>query len=347
MDAPLDILVVEDDSDTRANLQDILHLDAHRTEAVGSLQEMFENCRLGQFSCIILDRRLPDGTADEAIDRLCSLAPQAAVIVVTGYADLESTIAALRSGVADYILKPISPDALRASLGRLVRLRAAEERALQAERLAVIGQVVTSLAHESRGFLQKISCSAELLQMLVQDNNEALEELRRILAAEQGLLHLFEELRGYAAPMLLDKRETFLQSVWRSAWHDVAGRECRGELVDDPKDAQIVTQIDCFRMGQVFRNLFENAMAACDGRPLVRVQCDVAQDAVTVLVRDNGPGLDAEQRRRVFQPFFTTKSRGTGLGLAIAKRIIEAHGGNIRLGNSTNGAEFAISLPAH
>jgi signal transduction histidine kinase len=63
-------------------------------------------------------------------------------------------------------------------------------------------------------------------------------------------------------------------------------------------------------------------------------------------VRDNGPGLNPEQRRRIFDPFFTTKTKGTGLGMAIAKRIVEAHGGQITVGSgSGNGAEILIILP--
>jgi signal transduction histidine kinase len=63
-------------------------------------------------------------------------------------------------------------------------------------------------------------------------------------------------------------------------------------------------------------------------------------------VRDNGPGLNAEQRQRIFDPFFTTKTKGTGLGMAIAKRIVEAHGGEIAVGEGTaRGAEILITLP--
>jgi two-component system sensor kinase FixL len=64
------------------------------------------------------------------------------------------------------------------------------------------------------------------------------------------------------------------------------------------------------------------------------------------VIRDNGPGLGPEQRLRIFEPFFTTKSKGTGLGMAIAKRIVEAHGGWIAVGDGAHpGAELIIILP--
>jgi signal transduction histidine kinase len=68
--------------------------------------------------------------------------------------------------------------------------------------------------------------------------------------------------------------------------------------------------------------------------------------ALRVTMRDNGPGLTAEQKQKCFEPFFTTRKSGTGLGLAITRRIVEAHGGQIAAqGNGSSGAEFAISLP--
>ncbi len=347
MEAALDILIVEDDADTRANLEDILSLDDYSTASVGTLREAFDIVQLPEVSCILLDRRLPDGTADEALQRFSVLAPKAAVIVVTGYADLESTIAALRSGVSDYILKPISPQALRASLARLFRLKQAEERAQQAERLAVIGEVVTSLAHESRNFLQKISSSAELLELIEKDNPEALAEVRRILVAERGLEQLLEELRAYAAPILLNKSLLSIQAVWRKAWLDACrARMCHAQLLEEVSHEDVNVQIDEFRMTQVFRNLFENSLAACQENVEVQVVCKRQDSYLNVTVRDNGSGLDAEQRRRVFQPFYTTKSQGTGLGMSIAKRIIESHGGDISVGNCNYGAEFIIRLPA-
>ncbi|HEX3450483.1 MAG TPA: response regulator, partial [Isosphaeraceae bacterium] len=110
---PVDILVIEDDPDARANLRDILELDFHRVTAVGSATEALQQANLERFSAIILDRRLPDATAEQLMPKLKAADPNAAVIVVTGYSDLDGAIAALRQGATDYILKPFNPDFLR------------------------------------------------------------------------------------------------------------------------------------------------------------------------------------------------------------------------------------------
>src|SRR5262245_31691373 len=103
---PIRVLVVEDDADTRANLCDILELDAHAVDTAGSIAEAFDRDSWADYAAIILDRQLPDGTAEEALPRFRQLAPQAAVMIVTGYSDLRGAIAALRLGAADYIIKP-------------------------------------------------------------------------------------------------------------------------------------------------------------------------------------------------------------------------------------------------
>ncbi|MHC5537524.1 PAS domain-containing protein, partial [Singulisphaera rosea] len=116
---PLHILVIEDDADTRANLRDILELDDHKVESVGTAAEALARDDWSRFSAIILDRKLPDATADELLPRIRHEAPAADVIVVTGYSDLQGAVSALRQGATDYILKPISPDDLRSRLGRI------------------------------------------------------------------------------------------------------------------------------------------------------------------------------------------------------------------------------------
>ena len=125
--APL-VLVVDDDDDTRANLSDILELDGYRVATAASAGELLAPRDWDDVALVLLDRKLPDGSPQELVPKIREQAPQAAIIVVTGYADIEGAIAALRSGAADYILKPVNPDALRASIQRVMGRQQAEQR---------------------------------------------------------------------------------------------------------------------------------------------------------------------------------------------------------------------------
>jgi signal transduction histidine kinase len=108
--------------------------------------------------------------------------------------------------------------------------------------------------------------------------------------------------------------------------------------------------VDAFRLQQVFHNILDNALAAGSAPVAIEIRTSDSelegQPAVHVAVRDNGPGINPEQRSRIFDPFFTTKAKGTGLGLAIAKRIVEAHGGRIGVSETDGpGAAFLITIP--
>ncbi len=476
------VLVVDDDPDTRANLRDVLEMDEHVVETAGTVAEVLARDDWSRYAAILLDRKLPDGSAEELLPLLRQSAPGAAVLIVTGYADLQGAIAALRQGATDYILKPIDPDALRASLlrvadrrrlalekdrseaafrtlveaapctivilrpdGRLAyfsrfaeeltgyaagevlgqdffatflpeaerpsavenlrhvlagapvreverpvrckdgslrwalwnarllpayeggpavlavgqdvtALKRAQEAALQAERLAAIGEMMTGLAHESGNALARSQACLEMLALEVPDRPEALELVGRIQKAQDHLQQLYDEVRNYAAPLTLEREACALEGAWRQAWANL-GRQRQGRqasLREEPGPG-VRCLIDPFRLEQVFRNVLENALAACHDPVEIAVSCSLAlegEEAVRVAVRDNGPGLSAEQRRRIFEPFYTTKTKGTGLGMAIAKRIVEAHGGQIAVGpapSSTSagaeGAEIVITLP--
>jgi PAS domain S-box-containing protein len=474
----LDILVIEDDSDTQANLRDILELDAYHVESAFTAAQALRRKDWERFIAIVLDRQLPDATADELLPILRRTAPEAAVIIVTGYADLEGAIEALRQGAADYILKPINPDALRTSLNRITEKRRlaldkerseavfrnlveaaecmivilrpdhsvvyfspfaerltgysaqevrgrdfltlfrladargrvepavsrilagesghgiefsivcrdgsrrwivwnsryladyegppaimavgqditsfkqAQQRALQAERLAAIGQIVAGLAHESRNALQRSQACLEMLALTIKDRPEALDLLGRLQTAQDHLHHLYEDVRGYAAPIHLERRPCSLTEIWREAWSNLEPLRQRKQavLTESFRTLKTAVSADPFRLGQVFRNLLENAIAAGSAPVEIEILVEETthedQPALRVTVRDNGPGIDSEERPRIFEPFFTTKSKGTGLGLAIARRIMEAHGGQIAVGSEPQpGAVFILTIP--
>ncbi len=119
----LRIIIVEDDSDASENLRDILELDEHQVTLCGSAEAAFREPDLPRADVILLDWKLPDGSALEILPRLTGAAPEADVVIITGYGDFERAVSALRQGAADYLLKPINPDVLRTSIKRLSQRR--------------------------------------------------------------------------------------------------------------------------------------------------------------------------------------------------------------------------------
>lgn len=475
----LSVLVVEDDPDALSNLRDILELDGIRVYTAATAAEALRFNRWDELFAIVVDRKLPDGNAEELVPRLQALAPAAAVVIVTGHADLGGAIAALRQGAADYILKPIDADLLRARLSRIAEhhrtkgaldrseaalgallaaapcvilimradhtvqyfspfaerltgfsaeevcgrtynslfvpdeamelsierelgqalsgnpsqgfettihckngalvdlvwntqrlenyqgapavlaigqditlLKQAQDRVVQSQRLAAIGQMVTGLAHESRNALQRSQACLEMLVLELKDRPTALDLVARIQRAQDHLHHLYEEVRDYAAPIRLCQQRCNLGQIVHDTWAHLGparqGRDVQLFVEDHVLD--LSCSADPFALEQVFRNILENSIAA--GADPVRIdvtfaECQAGGDrALRISFRDNGPGLNAEQRAKIFEPFYTTKTRGTGLGMAIAMRIIEAHSGTIAVRNDCRaGAEIIVTVP--
>jgi signal transduction histidine kinase len=211
--------------------------------------------------------------------------------------------------------------------------------------------MITGLAHEGSNALARTQSSLEMLSWEVEDRPQALELVGRIQKAQDHLKRLYEDVRGYAAPLKLECDAWELSAVWRQAWANLAlqRKDRDATLTEHADSVDLRCAIDQFRLEQVFRNILENALAACADPCRIDVHCTATEigsrPAVQVAVRDNGPGLNAEQQQRIFDPFYTTKSKGTGLGMAIAKRIVEAHGGRISVAATSGGAEIRVVLP--
>jgi nitrogen fixation/metabolism regulation signal transduction histidine kinase len=137
----------------------------------------------------------------------------------------------------------------------------------------------------------------------------------------------------------------------REAWSDVVAvrGSAPGRVVEDVAGADPSCGVDAFQVKRVFRNLFENSLAAGADEMHVRVRRPPTAwgegAALALGVGDNRPGFAAEMRRRLFEPFFTTRTRGAGPGLATCRRIVGAHGGRIEAGADEPGAEVLFAPP--
>jgi signal transduction histidine kinase len=225
----------------------------------------------------------------------------------------------------------------------------AEERARQSERLAAIGETMAALTHESRNALQRSSASLELLELELEDRPGALQLVERTKQAQEQLRQLYEEVRQWAAPLTVSRHECNVKGVWREAWGQVSQvHQTCPEALREQIECEPICRIDRPLMHHVFRNIFENAIEVTPqgGSILVHTSkiSSNGRTALRILVRDEGPGLTAEQQARIFEPFFTTKKKGTGLGMALCQRIVHAHEGAIAAA-SPGGAEIEITLP--
>ena len=228
---------------------------------------------------------------------------------------------------------------------------------VHASRVAVVGELTGAIAHEINQPLGAILSNAEAAEMIMTSEAPRPAELRQILAdIRRDDLRAGEVIRRLRA--LLAKHHVEQQRFdLNEAVGDVASilraeARRRGATLDillpDPAASMVGDRI---QIQQVLINLVLNALEAVadlpEPRRKVEVELETAGGQVTLVVRDRGNGIAPEQRQKLFDSFFSTKSTGMGLGLSIVRTLVEAHGGRVWADNGTEGgAVFRVEMPA-
>jgi signal transduction histidine kinase len=236
---------------------------------------------------------------------------------------------------------------IRAQVETIAATRA---RLAQSEKLAALGQLATAIAHEVRNPLAVIRSAAQGIAETAPATDAAVrracgfitDEIDRLSSVVTSLLAFARppqvQPRAVAVPELLDRASTLAREEL----------EARAVRFVRHADAELpALRADPDLVCQVLLGLLSNGAEAAGAGGEVRLEARVVDGRVELAVADSGPGVPPDLRDRVFEPFFTTRARGTGLGLAVARQIVEAHGGQIAVGDGPGGgARFTIRLPA-
>lgn len=377
------VLVIDDDADTRENLWDILEMDGYVVETAGTASEVLARKNWEQIGAIVLDRRLPDATAESLLPDLKRLAPHADVLIVTGYSDVHGAIAAFRLGAADYIIKPIEPGELLARIGRIAaatttrrelhaaqaareqaladlrkkseELRATTQQLWQSARLAGVGELAAGIAHELNNPLGIVHLRLEsILSHTPQDDprRSALEvidhEVERMARLVANLLQFSRPGRDQVStvdvPAEVNRTLELTEHMFRR-------RSVAVQTDFHPQVPNIFA--DRQQLRQVLLNLFTNAADAMHNGGTLNLgvhptELATSKSGIVISVADTGIGIDPNHLHRVTEPFFSTKEegKGTGLGLAICRRIVEQHHGRLEIESALGkGTTVRVLLP--
>ncbi len=230
---------------------------------------------------------------------------------------------------------------------------AAQQRLVERERLAAVGELVRRLAHNLRNPLAGIRGLAELTLDELPADSELAENQTRIVSAVDRFEKWLAELLRSTSPMKLQRETIASGELFESlrASHAPMARSKRIALEFVDAGLPPSFRADAAHIEHALVAIVSNAIEAAPEGGKVRVTAGVEESAqgamVSICVDDSGPGVAPEALGRIFVPHFTTKKHGTGIGLAVAHNVIAAHGGRIRVERSADlgGAAFIVTFP--
>ncbi len=211
---------------------------------------------------------------------------------------------------------------------------------------AMIGELSANIAHEIRNPLAALRGAVEMLYKGNPDQGQR-ESLTRIALAEMDRLNrIITDFLMYSRPARRSPEPVELGLLLKGTL-ELLGKAAPPQVeISSDVEADIHVHADPDRLQQVFYNLALNAFQAMPGGGLLRVTGRKADGRAEISFADTGGGVAPEDAQKIFFPFYTTKAGGSGLGLSIAMRIMEDHGGTIRLESSPGrGAEFTAIMP--
>jgi signal transduction histidine kinase len=226
-------------------------------------------------------------------------------------------------------------------------LEEAQESLLQKERMAVLGQLASSVSHELRNPLGVMSNVVFYLETTLADAPPKVKERLALLGQQ---IHVAEKIVSDILDFTRTKPPEIAEVDARPFLDEQVGRvsfPAQIKLTRDYNGSLPRLRIDRVQIGQVIYNLLTNAIQAVGDEGAVVLRCRAADGRVRLEVEDDGPGVPPDLTERIFEPLFTTKSRGFGLGLSISRTLVQANGGRLEVANgSIGGARFVLELPA-
>ncbi len=350
------VLVVDDDEEDFLIFKDLISQIKEQkfiVEWASSYQEGRAALLQQAHEIYFLDYRLGAETGLQLIEEVAASGGTRPMILLTGYGDHEVDLEAMRIGAADYVVKDqMTPGLLersiRYSLHRaetLAALKEQEAKIIMQDRLASIGLLASSLAHEIGTPLGVIRGRAEYLLMQVSEDEKIKKNVDVIISQIDRVSKLIRSLLNLArGDQMKLASEVNLNEVVTEVGELLAHefKTHQIELKNEVNfDSTVKVKVQAEPLHQVLLNLLINSIHAIEtavksGRPdshFIRLWTEERAGLWYLNVYDSGCGISEENQRQLFKPFFTTKEigQGTGLGLATSYRLIEAWGGSIQV----------------
>jgi signal transduction histidine kinase len=361
---PLHVLLIDDDEDEFVFIRDLLK-DAKnsvfRLEWTKNIQEARMKMLQRSHDIYLLDYRLGEVSGLELLKEVLLQGSKAPIILLTGYDDADVDREAMNLGAADYLQKSfLTSYLLERSLRYAIYRTQMQAQAISQDRMASIGLIASSLAHEIGTPLGVIRGRAEYLGMQVKDNAAIKNNVDIITTQIDRVSGLIRSLLNLARGDVNVKIGVIsvnasVTEVIELLAHDIKKQEIEViNLLDSENIIRVPGQ--SAKLHQVFLNLIVNAIHAIRKAKetervsghFIKVSCEDLGTQYAISIQDSGCGIPEAHHADLFRPFFTTKNpgEGTGLGLATSLWIVQSWAGKIESQSQEGlGSTFRIILP--
>ncbi len=361
MNEPATIVVIDDDSSMRLACHKILAKAGQRVEVCENGGAGLEAVARLKPALALVDLKMPGISGMEVISRIHQLDASITIIVITGYATIDTAVEAMKCGAYDFLPKPFSPDELRIIVNRGLERRrlALEAQRSEVERALLKRRFITFVSHQMQAPLAAIRQYLQVLETL-EGTPEAADRRRewfgRCLKRTEEMQALIRDWLTLAkiegGALVRERARVEIQPLVGNILATYAADAVSNAITLEARlpEAPLAVAGDPTCVSVLFDNLVMNAVRYNRPSGRVTVRAETAPGEVVVAVEDTGIGIPESYRQLLFEEFFRGEGAehapGTGLGLAICRRIVGELGGTIEVESEVGvGSTFRVRLP--
>ena len=375
------VLLVDDEASLRLTMGEFLKRAGYSVFTAADYDSAVVH-RAEDLDVAVIDINLPGKSGVQLLQHLCNADVYLPVIMITGEPNLSVMPEIVRAGAYDFIAKPIVKDVLLKAVARAaekkrltdekrrleqeIKLYAEEletrvadrtaelvethNRLVTQERIAALGRAAAQVAHEVKNPLAGLLLYSLHLKSKSENFSESQTYLvDKIVDTINHLNSRVEQILGFARPVNLNLQAGNLNQIVNDILEllrpQLTAKKIDVRLSMDERAAYAMVDESSIR--GALMNLILNAIEATPDAGLLTIASDRTDQGLRLQMTDTGPGIDEEKAKKIFEPFYTTKTGGLGLGMPYAKKIIEQHGGTISLNSRPGeGTTISVVLPA-
>lgn len=370
----INLLLVDDEADFRKTIAKRITKRGITPMQAGSGEECLDILAKNRMDVVLLDVKMPGMNGLNVLQKIKNNYKDTEVILLTGHAATDDGVEGIKAGAFDYLGKPIEFEQLYSKINQAFETvqrrhekakenefrEKIEQQMIATERLASLGTLATGVAHEINNPLAIINESAGWMKLLLgkdeladmprkTDFELAIGKIEKSIDRAKKITHqLLSFVKKNDSTVsevnLVELIDESIELVHREAEnHNI-------KIIKKFNTKRETIHSDPYQLRQVLINLLTNALQAAGDKGEVGIILDCDENDASITVKNTGEGIPEENLKKIFEPFFSTKSpgKGTGLGLFITRGIIDKLGGTIevasKLGHETS---FCIKLPAY